>query len=641
MKQILILLLCAVSSNLSAQSTEELFQKYNGEIGVYTKDYHQVNIYYEKGVLKASMDVEQEIMLIDETRAAALSVETVHDSYFSTLGKLEAATLIPTAKGFKSIPTTNIKTSPGTSGHVFYDDTKEKEIYYNNLSRGNRTSLKYTQHFRDIFLMSKVFLQNYLPTEHQVVSVTFPKSVKISEVFKGTDAPWLQKTVKENKQTITITWEGRQVPKAKFYADAPAVYYYLPHVFFLVQEYTASNSDKPVKVLSNADDLGRFLFDKIKNINQATGTDLKAKVKELTTGISNDKDKARAIFEWVQEHIRYIAFEDSLGGFVPREADVVFQRKFGDCKDKSSLLVMMCREAGLDARYVWIGTRDLPYSLKQTPMPGAFNHMIGAVKIEGQWVFLDATDNVTPYGSVPYSLQGKDAFIAHDGTDYEIVTIPVKNASGGIIRDSSYVRIENNMLTGVVHSDFKGYAAWEVQQHLMYMSEKDKEKVFSAITSRGNNKYAQKSFDYVLEKDKQKSLHINASFELKDYIKNVGDDYYINMHLLKPFADGKIETQTRKAPVNFDFNQTLQYTVVLEIPKGYKVSYVPENEEHNFKGLGAYRVSYQQNGTLLTLKSEFTFEKLMIEESQFKEYNLMIAALQKAYKETIELSKIK
>jgi hypothetical protein len=93
--------------------------------------------------------------------------------------------------------------------------------------------------------------------------------------------------------------------------------------------------------------------------------------------------------------------------------------------------------------------------------------------------------------------------------------------------------------------------------------------------------------------------------------------------------------------VNFDFNQTLQYTVVLEIPKGYKVSYVPENEEHNFKGLGAYRVSYQQNGTLLTLKSEFTFEKLMIEESQFKEYNLMIAALQKAYKETIELSKIK
>ncbi|MNY01267.1 hypothetical protein D3C86_1337920 [compost metagenome] len=175
----------------------------------------------------------------------------------------------------------------------------------------------------------------------------------------------------------------------------------------------------------------------------------------------------------------------------------------------------------------------------------------------------------------------------------------------------------------------------------MYMSEKDKEKVFSSITSRGNNKYTQKSFDYILDKGKQKSLHINASFELMDYVKNAGDAYYINMHLLKPFKDGKIETQTRKAPVNFDYNQTLQYVVVLEIPRGYKVSYMPENEEHSFKGLGAYRVSYEQTGGQITLKSEFTFEKLMIEENQFKDYNLMIAALQKAYKESIELSKIK
>lgn len=641
MKRILILLLCAVSSTLFAQSTEELFQKYNGEIGVYTKDYHHVNIFYEKGELKASMDVEQEIMLLDETRATPLSVETVHDSYFSTLDKLTAATLIPTAKGFKSIPTTNIKTSPGASGHVFYDDSKEKNIYYNNLAKGNRTSLKYTLRFRDIFLMPKVFLQTYMPIDHQVVSITFPKGVKIAELFKGADVPWLQKTVKENKQTVTITWEGRQVPKIKYYSDAPSVYYYLPHVFFLVQEYTASNSDKPVKVLGSTDDLNHFLYDKVKGINKATGANLKTKVKELTAGTSGDKDKARAIFEWVQEHIRYIAFEDSLGGFVPREADVVFQRKFGDCKDKSSLLVMMCREAGLDARYVWIGTRDLPYTLKQTPMPGAFNHMIGAVKIEGQWVFLDATDNVTPYGSVPYSLQGKDAFIAHNDNDYEIVTIPVQSASGGIVRDSSYIRIEDKTLTGTVHSDFKGYSAWDLRQQLMYISEKDKEKVFSAITSRGNNKYTQKSFDYTLEKDKQKSLQINASFELKDYIKSVGDDYYINLHLLKPLVDGKLETQTRTAPLNFDFNQTLEYTVVLEIPKGYKVSYLPENEEHNFKGLGSYRVRYRQDNALLILKSEFTFEKLIVEETQFKEYNLMIAAFQKAYKESIEISKIK
>ena len=64
---------------------------------------------------------------------------------------------------------------------------------------------------------------------------------------------------------------------------------------------------------------------------------------------------------------KYVAFEDGMGGFVPREAGLVCSRRFGDCKDMASILTAMNRAAGIPAYFTWLGTRDLPYTFSGTP----------------------------------------------------------------------------------------------------------------------------------------------------------------------------------------------------------------------------------------------------------------------------------
>ena len=65
------------------------------------------------------------------------------------------------------------------------------------------------------------------------------------------------------------------------------------------------------------------------------------------------------MFYWVQDNIRYIAFENGIMGFKPDAAQNVLNKKYGDCKGKANLLKEMLKLAGYDARLTWIGTSDL------------------------------------------------------------------------------------------------------------------------------------------------------------------------------------------------------------------------------------------------------------------------------------------
>ncbi len=122
----------------------------------------------------------------------------------------------------------------------------------------------------------------------------------------------------------------------------------------------------------------------VKDINQEKDTSLQSIVSSLTKGVKSSEERIRRIYYWVQNNINYVAFEDGMNGFVPREAKDICNRRYGDCKDMSSILVKMLRLAGIDAHYTWIGTRSLPYKYTDLPSPNIDNHMICVADADGK-----------------------------------------------------------------------------------------------------------------------------------------------------------------------------------------------------------------------------------------------------------------
>jgi hypothetical protein len=106
----------------------------------------------------------------------------------------------------------------------------------------------------------------------------------------------------------------------------------------------------------------------------------------------------RALFalRFVQDEIRYLGFEDGLGSHKPTDPEVVFQRRFGDCKDKTLLLQALIQLMGIPSKPVLVHSkigRRLPEFL---PTPHVFNHVILRIDIENKSYFVDPT--LTPQG---------------------------------------------------------------------------------------------------------------------------------------------------------------------------------------------------------------------------------------------------
>ena len=101
----------------------------------------------------------------------------------------------------------------------------------------------------------------------------------------------------------------------------------------------------------------------VENVNvEPANKELVSLVAKITADKKTDLEKVKAIYYWTQKNIKYIAFEYALGGFIPRESNEVFRKKYGDCKDNSSMLYRMLEIAGVKGHLTWIGTRSIPYT---------------------------------------------------------------------------------------------------------------------------------------------------------------------------------------------------------------------------------------------------------------------------------------
>jgi tetratricopeptide (TPR) repeat protein len=132
--------------------------------------------------------------------------------------------------------------------------------------------------------------------------------------------------------------------------------------------------------------------------------DVKAKVAQLTAGLATQEEKARAIHRWVVQQTHYVGLEFGVHGYRPYKARQIFERRFGDCKDKALLMTAMMREAGVEASMVLVRTRDNGEIDPQPASLAIFNHAI--CYLPGLKLFLDGTAEYSGLRELPYQDQG-------------------------------------------------------------------------------------------------------------------------------------------------------------------------------------------------------------------------------------------
>jgi transglutaminase-like putative cysteine protease len=163
--------------------------------------------------------------------------------------------------------------------------------------------------------------------------------------------------------------------------------------------------------------------------------DLKRVAKEIKGAAKDEADLVRRTYEYVVTQTRYVGIELGIHGWKPYPVSEVHRRRFGDCKDKASLLVALLRAQGVEAHLALVRTIQLGHEGTTPPSMWAFNHAIAFVpSLE---LFLDGTAEHSGWHELPTSDQGALSLIV-DGKSSRLVTIPLGPADSNL-NTSEYV----------------------------------------------------------------------------------------------------------------------------------------------------------------------------------------------------------
>ncbi|MGH9745037.1 MAG: DUF3857 domain-containing protein [Candidatus Acidiferrales bacterium] len=149
--------------------------------------------------------------------------------------------------------------------------------------------------------------------------------------------------------------------------------------------------------------------------------EIRAKTHELIQGRATELEKIQALYDYVAKNIRYVSLSFGLARYQPHAAAEVFKNQYGDCKDKHTLLAAMLEAAGIQANAVLIPSlRKLDPSM---PSPSQFDHVITAVPLKDQLIWMDTTTEVAPFRLLAAALRDKAALLVPaDGAGKIVIT---------------------------------------------------------------------------------------------------------------------------------------------------------------------------------------------------------------------------
>ena len=334
--------------------------------------------------------------------------------------------------------------------------------------------------------------------------------------------------------------------------------------------------------------------------------EIEQKVAELTKTPQTTLAKMQAIAAFVQRDIRYVAIELGIGGWQPHAARDVYSHKFGDCKDKATLMSTMLKLIGVESYYLDINSRRGGVTPTTPPQMYWFNHEILAIRLPdnvkdpslvaiynhpklGRILIFDPTSEVTPFGQVEGALQANyGLLVTQDGGD--LIQMPqLGPSSSGNRRIAKLQLSPEGTLSGDVTEIREGDNA-AYQRYTLRAATKDADKIkpIESLLSRslgtfritsatvGNLDVHDQPFEYIY------------SFAAEKYAKAAGNLLLVRPRVIGNWSSDILEKkEPRKYPVEFDGPLTNVDSIQIQIPAGYEVDELPAPADAEYS-FGSY-----------------------------------------------------
>lgn len=516
---------------------------------------------------------------------------------------------------------------------IFFDDSRVQFFPLRFSNKGVMQKVTVKKFYSDGRYLTRLFFHDAYPVIEQTISFNVPEWLKLDFKKMNFTGYKVDARTEDTRGGIQYDFIIKDLPAFKAEYRRIGRAYSDPHL--IVQLRSFENKGTTTRLFENVDDVYKWnsrLYNMAGNDKQS----LKPLLESIIKGKTSDTAKIKAIYYWVQDHIRYIAYEDGLSGYIPAAVQEVVANKYGDCKGMANLLTELLRLAGYDARFTWIGTRHLPYP-QTMPALCVNNHAICSLVFGGKTYFLDGTEKFVPFGENAFRIQGKEVMMTN-GDKPELKTVPVTTAAENRFYTKADLSLTGDKLTGKVKVELTGNQRTDFHQVYQELPASSTAEFLNDYVEFGNSNMVASQVKTSDLKNRELPVTIEGEVDLSNTVNLIGGDKYVGIDFFPKSLERFIPDEKRVEGYDLDVIVKFEDEISLSLPAGFQFTDKPDNLEisgagYSFKGI------YLIEGNRLVLKKELSLNNSIIRKSDFGEWKKFIESIREFNRYLVTISK--
>jgi cellulose synthase operon protein C len=500
---------------------------------------------------------------------------------------------------------------------AMYYDLRAHQYRFPDLQPGDVIEMEYTispvedQNPYGHYFAQIVGFSGPLPCEVQRYVLRTPVSISLHSAEHLLAAAQVRHVGKEN----VYVWERRNAPALVRELRSPSL--------------SEQGAYVHVSNFASWDDLGSWYANLVRP-QFKLDEQLEALAAQMVARHPNKLERISAIYDLVLRNTRYVALEFGVYGFKPYPVTQTYARKFGDCKDKASLMVALLRAAGIDADLALVRTQPLGEILPTPASASIFDHAI--VYVPGFDLWLDGTAEFSQLRELPVEDEGALALTIDADGHATLRRTPRSSAADNYSRRTIHANVsDQGVITFTGATYVRGEDAPELRRKLDPQSAKldyVRDRLAQVLPAVEVQKVD-------LPENLQDAVSLTFTGDLPAFPGNrivSLPSSWMARNYLETLTSGNLRSQD----LLLDAPWTTEEEIGIEIPRGSHVLSLPHDRELH-TSFGEAQIKYYLKGDQLTILSRVEFKQTRISPAEYSAFRDFAASLEEAFRRDIQL----
>ncbi len=337
---------------------------------------------------------------------------------------------------------------------------------------------------------------------------------------------------------------------------------------------------------------------------------------------TNDKNiQMNEIINFVQSEVRYLGLEGGISGYKPHAPEQVFTQRYGDCKDKSLLLVKLLEMIDLKAFPVLLNSAYRQEIIDFLPSPDVFNHCVVLAQKDGEDIWIDPTINQQGGNAYKHYFPNyKKALVVNDEFE-NLTSIPYNGISNISVVEKFTIDDFESSVFFEIETVYKGY---EADYQRRYLQNQLIDEVNKDYLNYYANYYPEINiYDTLqIEDDKyhnvitiKESYDIYNFWSVVDETSTVVTAEFVPALLIPYFLEPNIQIRSMPLSVNYPVN--VQFKTIVNLPKEWAIENSSQSINSPSFDLSVNTTYYDK---VFTMDYDFKTVKNTVEPEEMKDY---------------------